>query len=73
MFLTGAFLGAALLGKAETLDTFTRHHLPIPGAYLAQKESQKSVNVAIGKSGKAVGVQKQAASKTGKNRARQSR
>lgn len=72
-FVTGAFLGAALLAKAETPDTFTRHHLPIAGAYFAKKESQKAVNVAISKSGKGVGVQKQAASKTGKNRAWQTR
>jgi len=72
-FVTGAFLGAALLGEAETPDTFTRHHLPIPGAYFAKKESQKAVTVAIGKSGKGVGVQKQAASKTGKARAQQTR
>jgi hypothetical protein len=66
--VTGAFSGTALLGKAETPDTFKRHHLPIPGAYFAKKESQKAVNVAISKSGKGVGAQKQAASKTRKNR-----
>jgi len=67
-FVTGAFLGAALLGQAETPDTFTRHHLPIPEAYFAKRESQKAVTVAISKSGKGVGVRKQAASKTGTNR-----
>jgi len=67
-FVTGAFLGAALLSKAETPDTFTRHHLPIPGAYFAKRESQKSVTVATSKSGKGVGDQKQVASKIEKHR-----
>jgi hypothetical protein len=56
-------LGVALLDKAETPDTFTRHLLPIPGAYFAKRESQKSMTVATSKSGKGVGNQKQLASK----------
>ena len=72
-FVIGVFLGAALLSKAETPDTFTRHQPPIPGAYFAKTEIHKSVTVATSKSGKGVGIQKQAAFKTGKNRAQQTR
>jgi hypothetical protein len=60
----GAF--SILPGKAETPDTFTRHGLPIPGAYFKNKESQQPATVAVSKSGKGVGEQKQATSKTGK-------
>jgi hypothetical protein len=49
----GAFL--VLSGKAETPDTFTRHGLPIPGAYFKNKESQQPATVAVSKSGKGVG------------------
>jgi hypothetical protein len=57
-----------LPGKAETPDTFTRHGLPIPGAYFAQKASEKPATIAVSKSGQGVGEQRQT-SKTGKNRA----
>jgi len=60
----GAFLAATLPGRAETPDTFTRHGLPIPGAYFAQKPA----TIAVSKSGQGVGEQKQT-SKTGKKRA----
>ena len=59
-FLTGA------LSKADTPSTFTRHGLPIPGAYFKNKESQQPVTVAVSKSGQGVGDQKQAAPKAGK-------
>jgi len=62
----GAFWAATLPGKAETPDTFTRHGLPIPGAYFKNKESQKPATVAVSKSGQGVGDQKQAAPKAGK-------
>ena len=52
---TGAFLGVAWLSRAETPDTFTRHGLPIPGAYFKNKESQQPATVAVSKSGKGVG------------------
>jgi hypothetical protein len=61
----GAFWAATLPGKAETPDTFTRHGLPIPGAYFAQKESQKPATIAVSKSGQGVGEQRQT-SKAGK-------
>jgi hypothetical protein len=55
----GAILGATLLpGKAETPDTFTRHGLPIPGAYFAKRESQQPATVAVNKSGSGVGEHK---------------
>jgi hypothetical protein len=56
------FLGAALLGRAETPDSFTRHRLPIPGAYFKNKESQKAATVAVSKSGKGVGQKHQSTS-----------
>jgi hypothetical protein len=60
----GAFL--VLSGKAETPDIFTKHGLPIPGAYFKSKESQQPATVAVSKSGQGVGDQKQAAHKPGK-------
>jgi hypothetical protein len=55
----GAFWVVTLPSKAETPDTFTRHGLPIPGAYFKSKESQKPATVAVSKSGQGVGEQKQ--------------
>ena len=55
----GATLGATLSSKAETPDIFTKHDLPIPGAYFAKHASQKSTTVAISKSGRGVREQKQ--------------
>jgi len=55
----GAFWAATLPSKAETPDTFTRHGLPIPGAYFKSKESQKPATVALSKSGRGAGEQKQ--------------
>ncbi len=49
----GAF--STLPSKAETPDTFTRHGLPIPGAYFKNQESQQPVTVAVSKSGKGFG------------------
>ena len=60
----GAF--STLPSKAETPDTFTRHGLPIPGAYFKNNESQQPATVAVSKSGKGVGEQKQTISKAGK-------
>jgi hypothetical protein len=55
----GAILGAVLSSKAETPDIFTRHDLPIPGAYFAKHTNQKSTTIAISKSGRGVREQKQ--------------
>ncbi len=60
----GAF--SALPSKAETPDIFTKHGLPLPGAYFKNKESQRPASVAVSKSGQGVGDQKQAAPKAGK-------
>jgi hypothetical protein len=60
----GAF--SALPSKAETPDIFTKHGLPLPGAYFKNKESQQPPTVAVSKSGQGVGDQKQAAPKAGK-------
>jgi hypothetical protein len=60
----GAF--STLSSKAETPDIFTKHGLPIPGAYFKNKDSQQPASVAVSKSGQGVGDQKQTMSKTGK-------
>jgi hypothetical protein len=60
----GAFF--ALPSKAETPDIFTKHGLPIPGAYFKNKEGQQPASVAVSKSGQGVGDQKQAAPNAGK-------
>jgi hypothetical protein len=65
LLATGAFFGTTLPSKADT-DIFTKHGLPIPGAYFAAKESQKSATVAVNKSGQGIGEQKQTVSKVGK-------
>ena len=36
----GAILGAALSSEAETPDIFTKHDLPIPGAYFASMQAR---------------------------------
>jgi hypothetical protein len=54
----GAFLGTALPGKAGTPDPsnpFTKHGLPVPGAYFKAKESQQRATIAVSKSGVGVG------------------
>ena len=65
LLATGAFFGTTLPSKADT-DAFTKHGLPIPGAYFAQKENQKAATVAVSKSGQGIGEQKQTISKAGK-------
>jgi hypothetical protein len=60
----GAF--STLPSKAETPDIFTKHGLPIPGAYFKNQESQQPATIAVSKSGKGVGEQKQTISKGGK-------
>ena len=65
LLATGAFFGTTLPSKADT-DIFTKHWLPIPGAYFAAKESQKSATVAVNKSGQGIGEQKQPISKVEK-------
>jgi hypothetical protein len=62
----GAFF--ALPSKAETPDIFTKHGLPIPGAYFKNKESQKAATVAVSKSGKGVGENHTSTSQPEKSR-----
>jgi hypothetical protein len=67
----GAFLGTALPGKADTSDPsnpFTKHGLPIPGAYFKARENQQAATVAVSKSGQGVGEGKQPVSKVEKKR-----
>jgi hypothetical protein len=54
-----ANLGVAFASEAETPDIFTKHDLPIPGAYFAKHSSQKSTTFAISKSGQGDREQKQ--------------
>jgi hypothetical protein len=67
----GAF--STLPSKAETPDIFTRHGLPVPGVYFKNKENQQPATVAVNKSGKGVGEQKQAKSKAAEKPAKQVR
>ena len=60
----GAF--STLSTKAETPDIFSQHNLPVPGAYFKNKEIQQPVTVAVSKSGKGIGEQKQAMPKIDK-------
>jgi hypothetical protein len=60
----GAF--STLPSKAETRDfsnPFTKHGLPVPGAYFKVNESQQPTTVAVSKSEKRAGEQKQLMSK----------
>jgi hypothetical protein len=59
----GAF--STLPSKAETPDTFTRHGLPIPGAYFKKKASQQPTPIVVRKSEKRVAGQKQAMANAG--------
>ena len=60
----GAFLSLPI--KAQTPNTFTRHRLPIPGAYFKNKENQHPATVAVIIYEKRVGEQKQRMWKAGK-------
>jgi hypothetical protein len=62
-FAMGAF--STLPSRADTPDAtfaFTKHGLPVPGAYFKAKENQQAATVAVSKSGKGVGEQKQTTS-----------
>src|SRR5260370_36977779 len=67
----GAFFGSTLPANAdqygsELSNPFTKHGLPVPGAYLQAKENQQATTVAFGKSGQSVGEQKEPVHKSGK-------
>jgi hypothetical protein len=77
-FGLATLVAAALLGntpsaKAETPEIFTKHGLPIPGAYFAEKETSKPTKIAVSKSAKTVGKQKQTAPEVGKKLLQQAR
>jgi hypothetical protein len=55
-------LGSAVTVKAdeyasEHSNPFTKHGLPVPGAYFNRKENQQSATIAVSKSGKGLGQQ----------------
>jgi hypothetical protein len=67
----GAFLGTALPSNADTRDLsnpFTKHGLPIPGAYFQARENHQAATVAVSKSGQGVGEGKQPVSKVEQKR-----
>ncbi len=66
--VAAALLGDTPSAKAETPDIFTKHGLAIPGAYFAKKETGKPTTIAVSKSAKTVGKQKQTALEVGKKR-----
>ena len=58
----GTILGSTVTVKAdeyasEHSNPFTKHGLPVPGAYFNSKENQQSATIAVSKSGKGVGRQ----------------
>lgn len=58
----GAFFGSTVAVKAdeyasELSNPFTKHGLPVPGAYFKSKENQQPATIAISKSGQGVGQQ----------------
>ena len=60
----GAFLGSTLPVNAdqyvsELSNPFTKHGLPVPGAYFQARENQQAATVAVSKSGQGVGEGKQ--------------
>jgi hypothetical protein len=59
LLAAAALWGVSLSSNAQTPDIFTKHGLPIPGAYFVHRESQKPATVAVGKSGQGVGEKKQ--------------
>jgi hypothetical protein len=63
----GAF--SILPGKADntTPDTFTRHGLPIPGAYFKNKESQQPAAIAVSKSESASAKRSRQSRRVGKS------
>jgi hypothetical protein len=67
----GTFFGMALSSNANTPDPsnpFTKHGLPIPGAYFQARENQQVATVAVSKSGQGIGEGKQPVSKVEKKR-----
>src|SRR5258708_29936433 len=68
----GAFFGSTLPVNAdqyasELSNPFSKHGLPVPGAYFKAKENQQTTTVAVSKSGPGVGEGKQPVSNVAKN------
>jgi hypothetical protein len=64
----GAFFVGTLPSQAETPDAtfaFTKHGLPVPGAYFKNKENQQPATIAVSKSGQGIGQEQQTTSKGG--------
>ena len=54
----GTFFGTSLTVNADTPEAtfaFTKHGLPVPGAYFKARESQQATTLAVTKSGVGVG------------------
>ena len=69
----GAIFGSTLPANAdqyvsELSNPFTKHGLPVPGAYFKAKENQQATTVAVSKSGQGVGEGKQPVPKVEKKR-----
>jgi hypothetical protein len=69
----GVFFGGTLLANADQYasqlsNPFTKHGLPVPGAYFQARENQQAATVAVSKSGQGVGEGKQPVSKVDKKR-----
>jgi hypothetical protein len=67
----GAFFGSTLPVSADeyasqSSNPFTKHGLPVPGAYFNAKENQLTTTVAVSKSGQGVGEGKPTVSKVEK-------
>jgi len=70
----GVFFGGTLLANADqyasqSSDIFSKHGLPVPGAYFKAKENQQAATIAVSKSGQGVGEQKQTKSQAAKKHA----
>jgi hypothetical protein len=68
---TGAFFASTVQARADeyasaSSNYFTKHGLPIPGAYFKAKENQQTTTVAVSKSGHGIGEEKQPVSKVEK-------
>jgi hypothetical protein len=69
----GALFASTVQARAdeyasESSNYFTKHGLPIPGAYFKAKENQQATTIAISKSGQGVGAGKQTVPKVEKKR-----
>lgn len=63
----GTFFGTSLTVNADSPDAtfaFTKHGLPVPGAYFKNSEIQQPATIAVSKSGQGIGQEKQTTSKT---------